>query len=131
MALKRDAILGTVDLPTREVHVPEWADESGDDVVFVRGLTAAEADRYSASVQSGGDLTNVRARLVVLAVVDEDGERLFGDGDDEADLLGKKSAAVLEKLSRVVLELSGMGESSVADVKGNSGAALSGGSPSS
>jgi hypothetical protein len=111
MPLSRDAILQANDLETREVHVPEWADPvTGDDLVIVRALSGKERDAYESSmVQQRGkemirNLANIRAKLVVKCVVDENGERLFADQD--ANALGQKSAAALDRVFEVAAELS-------------------------
>lgn len=129
MALNREAILKADDLPTREVDVPEWQGS-----VLVRGLTAGERDDFETTMlaareQGAAASSNIRAQLVVRAIVDEDRNRVFSDGD--TDELSGKSAAVLDRLFGEVLELSGMKPDAVAEAEGNSGAAASGGSPSS
>lgn len=114
--LSRDAILGASDRPTRNVEVPEWGG-----TVMVRGLTGAERDAYEASMvqaSPGGkvrtNLRNIRARLVALTCVDEDGARLFTDGDVEA--LGDKSAVAMERVFDVARKLSGLTEDDVEEL---------------
>src|SRR5690606_40748699 len=98
--LSRDAILQAQDLPTERVEIPEWNGE-----VIVRGLTAAERDQFEQSiVETRGkdtrvNLRNIRAKLVALCVVDEEGKRLFKDED--AELLGRKSAVALNRIFEV------------------------------
>lgn len=110
--LSREAILGASDLPSEDVAVPEWGG-----VVRVRMLTGAERDRFEASMLVRGgkkldfNMQNVRARLVALTVVGEDGKRLFTDGDVEA--LGQKSAAALNRVFTVAQRLNGLKEDAV------------------
>ncbi len=105
--LTRDAILQAQDLPAEQVPVPEWGGE-----VLVRGLTGAERDNFEQSIaeQKGKNvkmnLQNVRAKLVALTVVDEDGNRLFSDKD--AEVLGRKSAVALNRVFEVAQKLSGL-----------------------
>jgi len=130
MPLSRDAILGADDIVTEPVEVPEWAGK-----VLVRGLTGADRDAFEASIRRfrGGQVEvvqeNARAKLVVRCLVDENGERLFADRD--ASLLGKKSAAVLDRLYDVAARLSGLSEEAREELEGNSDAATSGASASS
>ena len=118
--LSKDAILGAADVVTEEVAVPEWG---GD--VLVRGLTGSERDAFeSESVQTNGrntkmNLRNVRARLVVLSVVDEEGKRLFGFHDIEQ--LGEKSARALDRIFAVAMRLSGLREGDVEELAENFG----------
>jgi hypothetical protein len=135
VALNRDQILKADDLPTREVECPEWGGS-----VLVRALSGAERDAWEASslaqkttldgkgTEFVPELANRRAKLVVQAVVDEDGKRVFVDRD--AAELGAKSAKVLDRLFDVISELSGLSEESAGEIEGNSDAAPSGNSGS-
>lgn len=99
-------ILSTPFPAPRPVATPEWPAADGE--VFVRALTAAEKDRYDESL-SGEDATmeNLRARLVVLAACDRDGNRIFADGD--AGPLGKQPASVVTRLWRAAHDMAGEG----------------------
>lgn len=116
--LTRDAILQAQDLPTERVVVPEWNGE-----VLVRALTGAERDTFEQSIveQRGKstrmNLQNLRAKLVALTVVDEEGKRLFSDED--AKLLGQKSAAALNRIFEVAQRLSGLRPEDVEELAGN------------
>ncbi|WP_461369485.1 hypothetical protein [Candidatus Darwinibacter acetoxidans] len=117
--LTRDAILQAEDLPRELVEVPEWGG-----CVYVRALTGAERDAFEASVveQRGKstkmNLRNIRAKLVALTAVDEEGKRLFTD--DDAALLGKKSAAALDRVFDVAQRLSGLKDEDVEELAKNS-----------
>jgi hypothetical protein len=116
--LNRDAILQAQDLPQERVSVPEWSGE-----VIVRGLTGAERDQFEQSIveQRGKNtrmnLRNIRGKLVALCVVDEEGNRIFRDED--ADALGKKSAAALDRVFSVAQRLSGLRNEDVEELAGN------------
>lgn len=116
--LNRDEILKLNDLPVEEVYVPEW-----DAWVRVRGLTGAERDRFEQSIveQRGKatrmNLRNIRAKLVALTVVDEQGNRVFSDEDAEA--LGRKSASALNRVFEVAQRLSGLRQEDVEELAGN------------
>lgn len=114
--LSRDQILGAEDRKTEDVAVPEWGG-----TVRVRSLSGAERDSYEAHiVQLRADgskrlnMTNLRGKLVSLSCVAEDGSRLFSDADAEA--LGDKSAAALERVFDVARKLSGLGEDDVEEL---------------
>ena len=117
--LTKDAILTAKHLPAEEVHVPEWADENGDDVVYVRGMTGAERDQWESSltVERGGeqvtDAANATAKALVKCIVDADGNRVFGDRD--ANELGTQPAVALMRAWRVARRLSGLGPEDVAE----------------
>jgi len=117
--LTRDAILQAEDLPTEDIEVEEWGG-----AVRVRALTGAERDAFEQSIveQRGKstrvNMRNIRAKLVALTVVDGDGKRLFSDKD--AELLGKKSAAALDRVFEVAQRLSGLSPEDMEELSGNS-----------
>jgi len=117
--LNRDAILAADDLPRELVSVPEWGGE-----VYVRCMTGEERDAWEASVvdTSGAGkakpkLENLRAKLVARTVVDEDGNRLFSDLD--VAVLGRKSAAAMDRLYTVAAKLSKISKSDEEELVGN------------
>jgi len=112
MALSKDQILGAVDFKYEEIEVPEWGGS-----VRLRGLSAAERDEFEASVGVTQDLTNMRARLVVNCLIDEDGNRLFKNS--EAKALGEKNATVMNRLFDKCRELSGMTDDDLGIAEGN------------
>jgi hypothetical protein len=116
--LTRDQILNAQDLPTENVPVPEWG---GD--VMVRGLTGAERDAYEASMvtqvgnQAKMNMANMRAKLVAMCIVDDNGKRIFSQADAEA--LGKKSGAALQRVFEVAQKLSGLTTKDVEEAEKN------------
>ena len=117
-ALDRQAILGMDDLPRVRVEVPEWGG-----ALYVRSLTGAERDAFEATWFAGEgrgrtvNMANLRARLVVLCAVDEDGIRLFAD--DDAEALGAKSAQALDRLFDAAQKLNGFSEADVEELAKN------------
>jgi hypothetical protein len=109
MILTRDQILEANDLSTEEVEVPEWGGS-----VRVRTMTGADRDAFEASLVKVGsdgtrtaDLTNMKAKLVALTVVNDNGFRMFEQGD--VDRLATKSAAALERVFEVAQRINGLG----------------------
>ena len=117
--LSKTAILAADDLQTEELEVPEWGG-----AVRVRSFTGRERDAFEASMVRGDgrdrkvDLTNMRARLVGLTVIDEAGQRLFTD--EEVDLLGAKSGAALDRVFAVAQKLNGLSGADVEELSKNS-----------
>lgn len=113
--LTKAEILAIDDLKTEDVFVPEW-----DAWVKVRSLQANERDHFEAStVQRNGkkvttNLENIRARLCLLCMVDEDGNRLFQDEDTFP--LGGKSAAALDRVFTVAQRLNGLRDEDVEEL---------------
>jgi len=115
--LTKNDILKINDLPTRKISVPEWGGH-----VNVRGLNGTERDDYEQRVldRNKGDkvaLKAWRARIVASTIVDDKGENIFTDSDIAA--LAKKSAAALDRIVDVVLELSGFAAKADEDAEGN------------
>lgn len=116
--LNKEAILKANDLVTKIVDVPEWEGE-----VIIRSFTAAERDTWDAClfIDNGKErkmnYRNVRARLLALTLIDEEGNRLFSEEDIE--LLGGKSGAVLDRLFTVACELNGLGANDIKTLEKN------------
>lgn len=119
LILSRDAILKADDIKRELVEVKDWGGS-----VYVKAMTGAERDKFEEDslVRRGKrretNLLNFRARLVVRTVVGDDGKRLFAD--DDADALGEKSAAVLDRLYDVAARLSGISDEDVNELVGES-----------
>jgi hypothetical protein len=114
--LSKEAILAADDRPTMDVEVPEWGG-----TVRVRALSGAERDAYEialAGIRPDGtrrpNLVNVRARLIALTVVDEAGARMFSDKDAEA--LGAKSAAAMQRVFEAAQRLSALTDEDVEEL---------------
>lgn len=106
--LTRAAILAAEDLKSIDVPCPEWG---GD--VRLRSLTAAQKDDFDASLgefNAAGtrvvNLHNMRAKLLAVSIVGEDGEPLFTATDIES--LGAKSSAPIGRLFEAAQRLNGM-----------------------
>lgn len=113
----------------------------GSERVFVCEATGRDLDSWQASrvittfdrdgrSTSRTNLDNVRARLLVYCLVDEDGEYLFRLEDVPA--LGELPATALDAMYAIALRLNGLSkESEEGPLKNAPGAASSTGSPSS
>lgn len=127
--LTADAILAADDIEYREEEVPEWHGK-----VRIKALSGKDRDAYEASllVQRGNriirDGRNARAKLVAHALVDATGQRLFTD--QQANALGDKALAPLDRLFDVVSEMSKLTEADVEELGKDSEIDLSGSSTS-
>ena len=117
--LNKKQIMESKDIVTETVAVPEWG---GD--VLIRTLTGTQRDAFEASLMGKGkkaDMVNIRARLVARSVVDEQGARVFCDGEIEA--LGMKSAKALDRIFDAAQKLNGIREEDIEELEKNSEAA--------
>lgn len=102
--LSRDEILQLADRRTEEVDVPEWGCS-----VRVRELSAADRDELEAMMVKKvnskiiPDTSNQRAKVVVLAVVDENGERLFSVQDVPA--IAQKNGRAINRIYEAAVRL--------------------------
>jgi hypothetical protein len=113
--LNRNQILEAQDIKTEIVEVPEWGGE-----VTVKLLTGTERDQFESSViddKGKFKKDNIRAKLVLKCVVDEQGNPLFQPADLEA--LGAKSAAALDRVFSVAQKLNRMGAQDLEELAKN------------
>lgn len=119
MPLTKEQILAADDLPREEVQVPEWGGS-----VYVRVMSGAERDAYEQSyLEKKGDSyevnrRNLRAKLAVQTVVNENGERLFSDAD--VDALGAKNGGALDRIFEVASRLNRISKKDEDDLLKNS-----------
>jgi len=116
--LTKDQILQVEDLQTKDVYVKPW-----NGYVRVRTMTAHERDKFEQQMftNTGGrkeKMEDVRASLVSMAVVDEDGKRIFTEKDVKK--LSGKSAAALDKIFSEAQELNSVKDEDVEDMIKNS-----------
>lgn len=116
--LNKQQILELRDLTTEKVYVKEWKE-----YVFVRSLTGEERDRFEQSnlVKEGKTLEvklfNVRAKLVALALCDEQGNSIMDESD--AAWLGGKSAGAISTLYDAAARLSGITKEDIDEIVKN------------
>lgn len=123
--LNRDQILDADDAEFEDVPVPEWGGE-----VRVKALTGDERDAFEASnlirrtvrgpkgrgekIDVQYNSVGVRARLVAVCVIGEDGKPLFSEDDVHA--LGSKSARALNRVVEVSQRLSGLTDEDIEEL---------------
>lgn len=103
------------------VDVPEWGYG-----LYVRGLSGAERDALEeATVRARLDKepSNIRGRMAAWAICTRDGKRLYAD--DDAEALGRLSAAGLDRVYEAAAGISRLSARDAEDLEGNSGSAPS------
>jgi hypothetical protein len=106
VVLDRAAILAARDLQPMPLDMPEWGG-----VVYVRGLSAAEAEQHARDAieaqKAGKEIAElVMVRAVLTCTCDASGAPLFTSADLGA--LANKSAPAISRVFRVIERLSGM-----------------------
>lgn len=122
MALSAEKILKHAGNPnTREVHIPEWADESGDDTVIVRGLTIREWEIHQgrlAKAAADDKQGYANAQLIARCVVDDQGNRVFTDA--HARQIADLGLGAVAKLKDAIDDASGLSDESEDEARGES-----------
>lgn len=127
--LSKSDIQKADDHKVEPVEVPEWGG-----TVLVRTLNGTERDQYEQSIMATRkgrvvpNLANARAKLCVLACVDEAGEPLFTPTD--VKWLATKSAQALERVFEAARRLAGLSSDDMEELLGNSESDPSDGSTS-
>lgn len=116
--LTKEQILNADDLQTKDIYVKPWGG-----TVRLQTMSAHERDKFEQSMftNKGGKkerMDDVRATLVSLTLVDENGKRLFTDKDVKA--LSKKSAAAMDQIFAESQRLNAVTDEDVEDMVGNS-----------
>lgn len=118
----REQILAQPDLTQVPVDVSEFW--SGlDDQLYVRKMSAAERSSYELSMDFNDEGTpqdrlNIQTKLAVRALVDKDGDRIFGD--DDLDLLAAKNSEALQMIFEAAAEVNGLTKDSIRALEKNS-----------
>jgi hypothetical protein len=108
-------ILSADDIKFQTVPVPEW-----DTTLRVYVMTGAERDAFESGVLAVSPdrrQENMRARLLVHCLRDEQGTRIFEASD--ADALGAKSGAALSRLFDVAADLNRLTKAHQDELLGN------------
>jgi hypothetical protein len=101
---------------TEDVNVPEWGG-----VVTVQEMTAAQRDEFDEFVlatREEGKMKGLRAVVVSICAVDEEGKRLFTNLD--VPDLQKQSSKVIGRIADAAMKLSGLSEDDVEEIAKNS-----------
>lgn len=118
--LTKDDILAQEDLKVEPLDVPEWGGS-----VYLRVMRGSERDAFEASIRDRKGnpnqrvLENIRARFAAIVLCDESGKRLFVT-EAEYALLGRKSAAALDRVWDAGRKLNGMEAVDIEDAEKNS-----------
>ena len=113
--LGRDDILG-VPLKRRTLEVPEWGGS-----VILQEMSGVDREAFEEAVIStnGTDPVvnrgNLRAWLASFSLIDEAGNRLFGDAEAVA-ALGKTSSVALTLVCDEIAEMNGLGDEEVKEL---------------
>ena len=115
----KEALFALNDIVIEKVECPEWGELGGH--IYVRTMSGKARDAYEVGIVNArkedeeGYLFNMRASLAVACCCDVDGKLLFEPKD--AEKLGDKSAAALDRIFDVSKRLSKMSEEDVKEME--------------
>ena len=124
MTITKEQVLATKPA-LKEVEVPEWGGS-----VWIRPVTLGEQGKLANAgtkfekADPSARLKGTTVALIIWVVSDENGTPLFSDTDIPA--LMNQPAAIFLRLQDAILELSGLTESSRAELEKNSGTVQTG-----
>jgi hypothetical protein len=87
--------------------------------IYVRGLNGRERSLFEQKALSGemSELADIRQRVVCWCALDENGRRLFEDGDLES--ISEMDGADLETITQAIVNLSGLGTGAIESAEKN------------
>lgn len=115
--LSRTDILGASDTKYEVVHVPEWGKDA---YVRVRSMKAGDRDQMERAITDADEQVSsrqVRARIVSLCVVDDEGKPLFTK--DDVALLAERHVAPMQRIFEAVALLNAFSNEDVESLAKN------------
>lgn len=109
------AILNSTTKKIEKIDVPEWGTS-----VFMRTMTAGERDAWELAWldrQGKGGVANFRSVFLVKCLCDENGTRLFSDG--EVEQLAAQDSKVINRLFEFAREQNGLTSDQVDELAKN------------
>jgi len=115
--LGKDDILNADDIVTETVDVPEWGGS-----VIIKTITARQRDAWEASIVPLGNrkkmnMVDIRAKLLAVCIVNEDGGRMFTDAD--VAKLTRKSGKAVDRVFSAAQKLNKISDDDVEELAGN------------
>ena len=124
MSLTKDELLSPIRWQTKKIAVPEFGT---DGHIYVRMMSAGDIGKVHKKIKDG-DLSGL-SFVFWLCASDEEGQRLFGQGDQQK--VDDLPFPAVKRCAEAALELAGLSSEDESDPGKNSQTTPSGSSPSS
>ena len=109
--LSKDEILGAQDIKRVEVDCPEWGGS-----VMIQSMNGTQRDAFDAwCVANKPNNMGMRAMLVMLCAVDQNGRPLFSETD--LPMLQEKNGDVLTRLFMAAHDINSLGRPRIEELK--------------
>ena len=104
--------LFNIQLATKIVKLPQGE-------IIIKEFTTAGREQFEmmALKMQDGKAKNMKAKLIAMSCVKEDGNRMFGD--DELAKISELPSKITELIFNAVLDLNGMGADALGESEGN------------
>jgi len=110
--LTKDQIIQADDKRFADVEVPEWRG-----FVRIKTMSAKDRQQFQSSISTKGKVADdFMERLIICCLVDDKGKQIFEQADIK--LLSDKSSVAINKIFSAAVELNGMTDKSVDQIKG-------------
>jgi len=110
--LTKDQIIQADDKRFADVEVPEWGGS-----VRIKTMSAKDRQQFQSSISTKGKVADdFMERLIICCLVDDKGKQIFEQADIK--LLSDKSSVAINKIFSAAVELNGMTDKSVDQIKG-------------
>ena len=118
--MDKNQIFEIEDLPRQSVYVDEWKT-----TLHVRSMNGTERAAFESTLISTKDsdgaerFRTAKVLLVALCTVDENGERIFDDLENDTKELSKKSSQAIDRLYKAASLLNAIDDGNVEDISKN------------
>lgn len=125
MAIVGREVIGRQHGKTKELLVEEWGGNvrirqlSHNEVVVMQGMATDAVDKDSQSVKDRAKLTRFNFELIRLSWVDEAGNLVLTNGEDDYNWLVSEPNDIIKKLTNEMAKFSGLQDESSEDAEKN------------
>ena len=94
-------------IPTREVRVPEWGDDSGDFILYCKPITCFDLSQLQKRHPNFLTNTTISAMvdLIIMKALDTEGKKLFNGIEDRVELMAEETTVISEIANHMFAEV--------------------------
>lgn len=98
----------------KAVEVPEWGDtvyvkkfSAGERITFLRNM--AKSEETDNQFESSANTISEMVKVLLLCISDETGTRVFGESEEDYQILASQDSKAIELLFNEAIEFNGLG----------------------
>ena len=94
-------------VPTREVSVPEWGDDSGAFKLYVKPITCFDLSQLQKKRPNFLSNTTISAMvdLIIMKALDDTGKKLFNGIEDRVELMAEETTVISEIANQMFADI--------------------------